>query len=58
MKTIKSLILVITLAGATYAGDMLQPAPPPLPAGIAQPTTAAKAADILVTIVQYLLHLS
>lgn len=57
MKIVKSLILAMMLAGATYAGDMLQPAPPPDPAGMTRPTTANKAAEILVSIVQNLLLL-
>jgi hypothetical protein len=35
MKTIKSLILTLALAGAAYAGEMPQPAPPPSSATIA-----------------------
>jgi hypothetical protein len=57
MKTFMSLILVIILAGATYAGDMLQPAPPPPPAGITQSPMAGDTAEILVAIVQNLLLL-
>ena len=37
MKIIKSLILTLVLAGATYAGDMMQPAAPPPPGDIEQP---------------------
>jgi hypothetical protein len=57
MKIVKSLILVMMLAGASYAGDILQPAPPPDPSGMTRPTTADKAAEMLVAIVQSLLLL-
>jgi hypothetical protein len=55
MRIVKSLILVVMLTGATYAGDMLQPVPPPIPLGITRPTTADKATEMLVAIVQNLL---
>jgi hypothetical protein len=57
MRIVKSLILAMMLAGATYAGDILQPAPPPDPAGMTRPTTADKATAMLVAIVQNLLRL-
>jgi hypothetical protein len=55
MKTVKSLILMLVLAGATYAGEILQPAPPPDPAGMTQPTTADKAIEMLISFVPNLL---
>jgi hypothetical protein len=61
MKVLKSLMLLLTLTGATYAGEILQPGPPPpppsAPAEITEPTMADKAADILVAVVQNLLAL-
>jgi hypothetical protein len=45
------------LTGATNAGDILQPAPPPNPAGMTRPTTANITTEMLVTIVQNLLLL-
>jgi len=69
MKIIKSLILTLILASATFAGEIpqfdpappnpgeiLQPAPPP-PPGIAQPMSGGKAGEILVAIIQNLLPL-
>ena len=56
MKIVKSLILMLVLAGAIYAGDMLQPAPPPPPPGITGPTTAGNGVEMLVAIVQNLLR--
>ncbi|HXD34194.1 MAG TPA: hypothetical protein VN643_23965 [Pyrinomonadaceae bacterium] len=59
MKALKSLMLLLALTGATYAGEILQPGPPPpsAPAAITKPTMADKAADILVAIFQNLLSL-
>ena len=56
MKIVKSLFLMLVLAGATYAGDMLQPAPPPPSPGVTRPTTAG-GVEMLVAIVQNLLLL-
>jgi hypothetical protein len=58
MKVVKSLILTLVLAGATYAGDMPQFGPAPLPA----PPPAARAtnnamAKILAAVIQNLLTL-
>lgn len=51
MKIIKSLILIVVLAGATYAGEMVQPAA--LPA----PSQANAVTQMLVVIVQSFLPL-
>lgn len=57
MKIVKSLILMLVLAGATYAGEILQPAAAPQPASITRPTTSGKAADLIVGLIQNLLFL-
>lgn len=53
MKIIKSLILIVVLAGATYAGEMVQPLAPPAPP---QSTTNA-VTQMLVVIFQSFLPL-
>jgi hypothetical protein len=54
MKTIKSLILTLILAGATYAGEIGQPKPPPPPD---QDLAKAVATEMIVVICQGLLSL-
>lgn len=56
MKLVKSLVLTLALTGTSYAGIILQPAPPPEPPGAAQ-NTVGNAAAMLVAIVQTLLPL-
>lgn len=54
MKTIKSLILTLILAGATYAGEIGQPkSPPPSDQDLAK----AVATEMIVVICQSLLSL-
>lgn len=60
MKVIKSLILTLVLAAATYAGDIPQfgPAAPPPPAAPASRQATNNAmAKILVAVIQNLLSL-
>lgn len=57
MKLVKSLVLTLALTGTSYAGIILQPAPPPEPPDAAQQNTVDNAAAMLVAIVQTLLPL-
>jgi hypothetical protein len=56
MKLVKSLVLTLALTGTSYAGIILQPAPPEPPAATQQ-NTVGNAAAMLVAIVQALLPL-
>jgi len=53
MKTIKSLILTLILAGATYAGEIGQPKPPTPP----DPSANVVVTEVLMAIGQSLLSL-
>lgn len=55
MKIVKSLILVLTLTAATYAGEMVQPLVPPPPA--TEQAAQSPVTDILIVIVQSVLSL-
>jgi hypothetical protein len=58
MKIAKSLILILVLAGAVFAGEMPQVGPAPTPSPTQpQPESTGKIAEILVAIAQNLMSL-